>query len=166
MKDEEILVLPLRTRLERFAPELQTALFGADVPAAALGFSRRSKPIAAAVTGRPAERPLSAAAEPAGAGTVFRGIDAQRAPAQLMSVETLDRLGRIVFRLELHERKAAGTAGLPIRRQEHVADRSDLREQVLNLRAGGVEIEVSYKYFRRHSFSTLSARVPSTRSVA
>jgi hypothetical protein len=74
---------------------------------------------------------------------LFRDIDAEVAAGELVVVELLDRPLRLLGGLEFDERETAGACGLAITRQEDVFDLPDLREQVLQLFFGGLEIEVA-----------------------
>ena len=114
--------------------------------------------VAAATTAAVATTATAAATT--SARTVLRGVHAQCASAELIAIELLNGRGRIFVVRVLDECEAARTAALAVHRQEHVADFTNLREQVLHFRARRVEIEVPYKHFRRHQSVTFYPYVP------
>src|SRR6266571_1079055 len=91
---------------------LQASLLPANVAPAALRLARREAPAAAAA-----------------AGAILGGVHAESAAAELVAVELLDRLGRILIGCELDEGEAARAAALAVHRKKHIADLADLREQ-------------------------------------
>src|SRR5207245_37606 len=101
---------------------LQAALLASNVAPAALRLPGRRKALAAVEAAALAVAPRTRAA----ARTVLGGVHAQRAAAELMSIEALDRFLRILFGLELHKRKAPRPSALAVGRQKHILDRADL----------------------------------------
>jgi hypothetical protein len=92
------------------------------------------------------------AAEAATAATsasraILGRIHAQGAAAELIAVELLDRLRRVLVVRELHERKSARTSRLAIGGQKYVTNLAYLSEEALNFLFLGVVIQVSNKNF-------------------
>jgi hypothetical protein len=96
-----------------------------------------------------AERTATAAATST-RRTILGRIYAQRAAAQIVTIEFLDRFRRIFIRLELDECEAAGPSRLAIGRKKHVSYRSDLRKQRFDFVARCVEVEIPYENLGSH----------------
>src|SRR5579871_3657629 len=79
--------------------------------------------------GLPALRGAAAAVATAAAGTLLRLVHAQRATAEILAVEALDRARRISAG-HLHEAEAARAAGVAVGDQAHRLDGAVLREQL------------------------------------
>jgi hypothetical protein len=86
-----------------------------------------------------------------GAARPFLGaVHTQCATAELVAVELLDSVVRLIVRLELDERESAGTTGLAVIRHEDITGLADLREERLQLLTTCIEIEISYEDFGSH----------------
>src|SRR4029077_13884517 len=148
--------------------ELEASLLRANVAAAFLPLSAGKAIAAATATTRVAIEGWAGTAEPSTARTVFGRVYAQRPAAQFIAVEFLDGARRRLVRGEFHAGQAAWAATLTVGGQEHVTNLASLREQRLNFVTRGVEVQVSYKHFRRHrsiTFLRLQAvRTPSQAS--
>src|SRR5207244_6037653 len=83
---------------------------------------------------------------------VLGGIHSQRASAELVSIEFLDRLLGVVIGFELHECEAARPAALAIRGKKHFLVCADLREKILNLVVSSFAVEIPNKDLLRHPF--------------
>src|SRR5437764_672146 len=70
----------------------------------------------AAAVAATAARPAAAAA----AGAILGGVHAESAAAELIAIELLDGLGRILIGGELDEGKAARAAALAVHRKKHI----------------------------------------------
>jgi hypothetical protein len=67
-----------------------------------------------------------------------------------VAIEFLDRLRRILIRLEFDECEPAGPPRLAIGRKKHVSYRSDLRKQRFDFVARCVEVEIPYENLGSH----------------
>jgi hypothetical protein len=130
------------------AASAATTVTAATTAAVAAATAAAVATATAATTGTTAERAATATAS---AGRAILGrVHAKGAAAQVMSVEFLDRLRRILIRFELDEREPAGPARLAIGRKKHVSYRSDLRKQRFDLVARCVEVEIPYENLGSH----------------
>src|SRR5438132_4102081 len=128
---------------------LKAALLASNVAPAALRLPRRRE----AIPTIEAAGPIPARTRPP-ARTIFSGVHAERSPAELISVEALDRLLGVLLGFELYKRKAARPPAFAVGRQKYISNRADLGKKSLNLVTGRFEIEVSDEHLRRHSYPT------------
>jgi hypothetical protein len=71
--------------------------------------------------------------------TLLRFVDAKRPTVESATIHALDRLGGFLGGTHGHEGKAAGAAGLTVRDQVDIADRSELLERRTYALCIGVE---------------------------
>jgi hypothetical protein len=71
--------------------------------------------------------------------TLLRFVDAKRPTVESATIHTLDRLGGFLGGTHGHEGKAAGAAGLTVRDQVDIADRSEFLERRTDALCIGVE---------------------------
>jgi hypothetical protein len=71
--------------------------------------------------------------------TLLRFVDAKRPTVESATIHTLDRLGGFLGGTHGHEGKAAGAAGLTVRDQVDIADRSEFLERRTYALCIGVE---------------------------
>ncbi len=102
----------------------------ATVAAATTAATAATAAIAAAAIATTAAAAAEATATAAAARlALFRLIHPKRATVQRATVHPLDRLGGFLGTAHGHEGKAAGAAGLTVRDQVDIADRSELLER-------------------------------------